>query len=248
MKKTFYTLMALLCLTACDRNEDEVTFENTIAFPRPCHVEYILSKVGQMSPNLKEWRMIDEIEESVESKYFNISVLTLDSLEGWNDEDLEFSTSIGNGFMPCGVYCEDSIPEVEQHIHNWAKERTKESATRTILFNFPYRLEGITSLTITANQRFNGAEIGADITDNFIIRNFSPGLFFNYEDYTAYVGGERIITVSEWLALKPLASPCMVLRLNEGIQVKNEGVMFTITMKLTDGKVLTATTSAVNIF
>lgn len=254
MKKTLYALAASLCFVSCERI---INFENTFAIPEPCHVESVLTYVGQVNTDLYVW-LIDDVDESVQSRYFNISVLTFDSIIGWTGENLGFSTGVGQGcILSAGAYCEESIPEVENHIHNWAEERTKESFkdelwpwrsnTRTIGYHFPYRLEGVTRFAITANQRFNGIEEGADLSDCFIIRNFSPKLFFSYDDYEAYTGGERIMTIPEWLAMKPLASPCILLRLRDEIQVVANDIVFTVTMTLTNGKVLTSTTPVVNI-
>lgn len=254
MRKTLYVLATSLCIVSCERI---INFEDTFAIPEPCHVESILTYVGQVNTDLHVW-LVDDVDGSVQSKYFNISVLTFDSIIGWTGNNIGFSTSVGQGYIPsAGAYCEESIPEVENHIHNWAKERTKESfkdglwpwrsSTRTIGYNFPYRLEGVTRLTITANQRFNDIEKGEDLSDCFIIRNFSPQLFFSYNDYEAYTGGERVMTISEWLSLKPLASPCILLRLRDEIQVVAHDIIFSITMTLTNGKVLTSTTPVVNI-
>lgn len=252
MRKKLYALTLSLCIVSCERI---INFEDTFAIPEPCHVESILTYVGQVNTDLYVW-LVDDVDGSVQSKYFNISVLTFDSIIGWTGDNLGFSTSVGQGYIPsAGVYCEESIPEVENHIHNWAKERTKESfndelwssKTRTIGYNFPYRLEGVTRFTITANQRFNGIEEGADLSDCFIIRNFSPQLFFSYDDYEAYTGGERIMTISEWLGLKPLASPCILLRLRDEIRIVAHDIIFTVTMTLTNGKVLTSNTPVVNI-
>ena len=90
-------------------------------------------------------------------------------------------------------------------------------------------------------------EAGTDITDSFVIRNFSPCLVFSYEDYSVHKGGAITRTISDWLSMKPLASPCILLRLKENSQEAVEDIAFTITMTLTNGKVLTTTTPKVSI-
>lgn len=252
MKKLFYLFIVLMCLSSCEMNEQD---ETLFAQPVPCHVEAIYANVGSISIN-EEYGTpdISNIEDCVEAEYFHISVLTFDSIIGWSGGDLGFHIGIGQGTIASeGMYCEESIPEVEQHIYEWAEKVDKEdesswkSNTRAMCYHFPYRLEGVTAFSVTANISFNGVEAGADIADCFIIEQFSPELVFNYEDYSVCWDNGHPITVSQWLSMKPLASPCMLLRLADKAQDAASDIAFTITMTLTDGKVLVATTPMVNI-
>ena len=256
MKKVFTILTGLALLCSC---EIENHRESMFAEPVPCHVEAIYANIGRISVNEKyNTPEVSDVVDNVEAEYFNISVLTFDSIIGWDGERLEFYQGIGQGLISSeGIYCEESIPEVEQHIHEWAEEQnensdpiwdvTWKSSTRLANYNFPYRLEGVTSFVITANKTFNGVEAGRDITDWFVIRQFSPELVFSYDDYAVHQGGTIVRTVSEWLAMKPLASPCILLRLTEGAREAADDIAFTIIMTLTNGKVLTATTPMVSI-
>lgn len=257
MKRHFYPLLVLLSLASCEITNLR---EGMFAEPVPCHVESILTNIRRISIN-EEYGTpeVSNITESVEAEYFNISVLTFDSLIGWNGEDLGFRTGIGQGIIASeGTYCEESIPEVEQHIHNWVKEQNENSEplwdvswnthTRTNCYHFPYRLEGVTALMITANQPFNGIEAGKDITKCFAIGQSSPSLIFSYDDYSVYtsVWGKKT-SISEWLALRPLASPCILLCLTDEAMEAASNIAFTITMTLTNGKVLTDTTPTANL-
>ena len=256
MKKVFTILTGLALLCSC---EIENHRESMFAEPVPCHVETISANIGRISTNEKYGTPeISDVDESVEAEYFTISVLTFDSIIGWDGERLRFYEGIGQGLIASeGQYCEESIPEVEQHIHDWAEEQNEnsdpiwdiswKSSTRTMCYHFPYRLEGVTAFTITASKAFTGVEAGRDITNKFIIKQFSPCLVFSYDDYSVYEGGTITRTVSEWLAMKPLASPCILLGLSENSREAAEDITFTITMTLTNGKVLTATTPAVSI-
>ena len=257
LKKAVIILATMaIGFTSCER---ENIREDIFAVPKPCHVEAIYANIGRISINEKyDTPEVSDVVDNVEAEYFNISVLTFDSIIGWDGERLRFYEGIGQGLISSeGIYCEESIPEVERHIHEWAEEKnensdpiwnlTWKSSTRLANYDFPYRLEGVTSFVITANKTFNGLEAGQDITDRFVIRQFSPGLVFSYDDYSVHQGGAITRTVSEWLAMKPLASPCILLRLTEGARETADDIAFTITMTLTDGKVLIATTPAIDI-
>ena len=242
--------------TSCERTNIR---EDIFAVPKPCHVEAIYANIGRISINEKyDTPEVSDVVDKVEAEYFNISVLTFDSIIGWDGERLEFYEGIGQGLISSeGIYCEESIPEVERHIHKWAEEQnensdpiwdvTWKSSARLANYNFPYRLEGVASFVITANKTFKGLEAGQDITDRFVIRQFSPGLVFSYDDYSVHQGGTIKRTISEWLAMKPLASPCILLCLTEEAQEVADDIAFTITMTLTNGKVLTTTTPVVDI-
>lgn len=255
--KSLVTFIVLTSwLTSCEITD---LSENMFALPQPCHVEAIYANVGRIIQNEQFGTFeISDIAESVEAEYFNISVLTFDSIVGWSGEYLGFLTGIGQGVIASeGAYCKESIPEVEQHIHDWAEKQNEESdpnwniswksATRTLCYHFPYRLEGVTAFTITANQPFCGIEAGQDITGCFIITDVNPELIFSYEDYAVCSRGNVTRSVPEWLALKPLAAPCMLLHLTDTAQRAADDIAFTITMKLTNGKVLTATTPMVSL-
>lgn len=54
-------------------------------------------------------------------------------------------------------------------------------------------------------------------------------------------------SISEWLALRPLASPCILLCLTDEAMEAASNIAFTITMTLTNGKVLTDTTPTANL-
>lgn len=256
MKKLLCSLFTLLYLFSCEITDQR---EDLFAEPVPCHVESVFTDIGKISTNEQYGTLeISDIARSVNAEHFYISVLTFDSIIGWSGEDLGFHTGIGQGIIASeGAYCKESIPEVEHHIYNWAKERNENSKplwgvkwnnTRTICYHFPYRLEGITSFSVSANKFFNGIEAGKDITECFVIAHFSPELIFSYDDYSTYsLEWNKTMTISEWLALRPLASPCMLLRLSEESQEAVEDIVFTITVKLINGKVLSSQTPTVNI-
>ena len=259
MKKLLYSFLTLYCFISCTETDYHFIREDMFAIPEACHVEAIFANVGRISINEKYGTPeINDVSESVEAEYFHISVLTFDSIIGWNGNSLAFNTGIGQGYIPfAGMYCEDSIPEVEQHIHNWADEQNGssrsvwdvswENCTRTSCYHFPYRLEGVTAFSITANKRYNGIEAGGDLVDCFVISQFWPRLVFCYEDYSVCYQGLDTMTIANWLAMKPLASPCVLLRLTDRAMESATDISFTVSMTLTNGKTLTSTTPVINI-
>lgn len=248
MKKLLYTLIALPCLISCGMID---IHESTFAALAPCHVESISAFANvdssRMSGN-------SNVAASGVTTEWGISVFTYDSIVGWSGDESEFDFN----FTSAGTYCKESIPEVEQYIHNLAEGRSEDSkpigdvswqaATRISCLYFPYRLEGVTALTITANQPFNGVEAGRDITWCFVVKKITPELIFSYDDYSVYsLESGKYVSVTEWLALRPLAAPCMHLRLRDDVEAAVNDIAFTVTMTLTDGKVLTSTTRTINI-
>ncbi len=244
MKNLLYSLTALSCLISCEVIE---THGYIFAAPEPCHVESILAFANIDNGSTLGY---NNVPENVEAELV-ISIFTFDSILGWTGDESEFYFN----FASAGTYCKESIPEVEQYIHNFAKGRygdiepiSCEATTRIACYYFPYRLEGVTAFTITANQPFNGVEAGKDISGCFAIKEFTPKLVFSYDDYSVYSSEpDKNVTITEWLALKPLATPCMHLCLHDDIQPMVDGIVFTVTMTLTDGKMLTSTTRAINV-
>ena len=247
MKKTLYAIITSLCVISC---HELTTYENAFANCQPCHVESIHVSVGKVFIDSEEEEIkCDAIDKSVEAEFFSISVMTYDSLVDYTAEELGFCGAVyAENLTSVGTHCKESIPEVEQHFNDWVKEKHKlKPLTRTICYSFTYRLEGVTGLTITANQPFNGAEAGTDISNRFVIRLFSPDHIFNFGNYLCTELNGSSITIAEWLNLKPLASPGMAICLTEEAQEAAADITFTITMSLTDGKVLLATTPMVDI-
>ena len=246
MKKTkLLLLLAMACsFISCDKDNSRV---GIIVALSPCHVESIMAFANIDSTNTSGYR---NVPGNVEKELI-ISVFTYDSIIGWTGDESEFYFN----FESTGAYCKESIPEVEQYINNLAKggyENAEpigyQATTRLSCYYYPYRLEGVTAFTITANHPFNGIEAGKDITQCFSIKEFIPDLIFSYDNYSAYSStSNKNVTITEWLALRPLATPCMHLHLHEDIQLMVDNITFTITMTLTNGKVLTATTPAVSI-
>ena len=86
------------------------------------------------------------------------------------------------------------------------------------------------------------------MTHCFHIVRYAPPLVLSYDTYEL---DERKALcaddIASWLAKKPLAQPCMTLMIKEEARCIANNIAFTIAMTLTDGRVLTATTPAVNI-
>lgn len=257
MKSSIYVLAAIAVgLISCERADIR---EGIFAEPKPCRVEAVYANIGSVGINSEYGTPeICDVDDNVESRYLNISVLTFDSIIGWKGERLGFSAGIGQGVISSeGLYCKERIPEVEQHIHDWAEAQneksdpiwTKLSKDKAYLscYFFPYRLDGVKSLTITANVSFNGIESGQDISDLFVISQFSPQLVFSYKDYSVHKFAGKEVPISQWLQLSPLASPCILLKLKDGAQEPVEDITFTVTMTLENGKVLASTTPAVDV-
>ena len=230
MRRYLYYLAVIWCLVSCSVENNH---EGVFAKLAPCHVESVLAFVGC---------------EGEKSDPFCISVFTFDSIMDWDGDVLSFQTN----FASAGAYCKEYIKEVDKYILDLVNEKNKGNKSKwdtpwggsvyDNCYGYSYRLEGIIEFTITANMPIKGVGAGEEITQCFMIEEIDPKLVFSYDDYSPYTISGRNISICDWLNMKPLAPPYMLLRLKDCTLEAVNDIAFTITMKLTNGRVLTATT------
>lgn len=248
--KKIHLLVALSCLVSCDMTENQGGIFTKYT---PCHVESIAAFIGGESIKNDTTEVNNSIINT-NLETFCISVFTFDSIAKWNGDIDEFHTN----FASAGAYCKESIYEVEKYIQEWVEKQInsvklpKNTPWGDKIYEncycYSYRLEGITSFSITANKPFNNIEAGKEISQYFVIEDINPNLIFSYSDYSTYTIRSSIdISIFDWLAMRPLASPYMLLKLKDCTSGAISDIIFTITMTLTDGRVLSATTCTVSL-
>lgn len=249
--KDFFSLLALLCcIASCDkdnREEEHPTGGNdALVIGMASHAHNLMAVVGEFV----EGRNLQEMDIASEGTFaaddMGISVITYDTLDTETVEDYYSNTKLvpAAEFIPQKTM-RDPIPEVEEALKEYENQINK---TRTVLYMTPYRLEGVTALSITADKEYNGIAAGKELTHCFYIVRYAPPLVLSYDTYE--LNERRAVCADEiagWLAKKPLAQPSMTLMIKEELRCAVNDIAFTITMTLTDGRVLTATTPVVNI-
>lgn len=248
--KVFFSLMALLCFIAsCDkdnREEEHMTGGDASVIGMASHAHNLKAVVGEFV----EGRYLEEMaivsEGTVVAHDMGISVITYDTLDSERVENYYSNTLLVpvDNFIPQATM-RAPIPEVEEALVEYENHLNK---TRTVLYRIQYRLEGVTALNIVADKEYNGLAAGEELGDFFHIVRYAPPLVFNHETYVLNLcQGLCNDEIADWLAMKPLAQPSMTLMLKEEAHCAASDIAFTITMTLTDGRVLTATTPVVNI-
>ena len=244
------SLMALLCFIAsCDkdnREEEHMTGGDAIVIGMASHAHNLMAVVGEFVEGsyLQEMEIIPK--GTIVASDMGISVITYDTLDSERVENYYSNTKLVPvvEFIP-QTTMRDPIPEVEKALEEYENHINK---TRTVLWRIQYRLEGVTTLSVTANKEYCGIAAGEELGGIFHIVRYAPPLVFSYDTYELDKRGQLCKDdIADRLVMKPLAQPCMTLMLKENAREAAEDITFTITMTLTNGKVLTATTPAVSI-
>ena len=235
--------------TSCNkenREEHMIGGGDAIIMGMASHAHNLKAVVGEFIEGsyLQEMEIIPE--GTVVASDMGISVITYDTLDSEIVEDYYNNTELVSvvEFIP-QTTMRDPIPEVEEALAEYESQLNK---TRTVLYEIQYRLEGVATLSVTANKEYYGIAAGEELGGIFHIVRYAPPLVFSYDTYELDKRDQLCEDdIADWLAMKPLAQPCMTLMLKENAREAAEDITFTITMTLNNGKVLTATTPAVGI-
>lgn len=248
MKRTklLFSLMAIFCcMVSCNKDTDTQSINGGWGgyYGFPCHAHNLLAIVGEIPVESSGYNVKKVVGGDVKTVEYAISLITYDSLDTVIvPQYYEEASSFDIGFWVIQNTVRDVIPEIEEAVDTYV------SKTRAIMSALQYRFEGVTALSITANKEFNGIAAGKELTHCFHIVRYSPPFVFNHDTYELSVLDEwRKDNIADWLAMKPLAQPGMTLMIKEEARCIANNIAFTIAMTLTDGRVLTATTPAVNI-
>lgn len=243
--KSLFCLMAILwCFVSCNENDvpNDIDGGRSYYYGFPCHAHNLLTVVSEIPFGSSGYDIEKVVGGEVKTAEFAISLITYDSLDVEVPRFYEKTETHDVGFDVFQTVERDGLSGVETAID------TYNSLTRTVLKMVQYRFEGVASLSIVATRDFNGIAAGKELTHCFHIVRYTPPFILSYDTYELSVYDEwRTDDIADWLAMKPLAQPGMTLMLKENAREAAEDITFTITMTLTNGKVLTATTPAISI-
>lgn len=244
---TFALLATVLAMSfsSCNKDNDTPSIDGGWSgyYGFPCHAHNLLAIAGEVPSVSSSYTMEKPIDGNVDATEFAITAITYDTLDATIvPQYYEEASSFDIGFGVIQNAVRDVVPEVEKAVDTYVGK------TRAIMSALQYRFEGVSSFSITASKEFNGIAAGKELTHCFHIVCYSPPFVFNYVTYELRVLDEwRKDNIADWLAMKPLAQPGMTLMIKEESLSAANDIAFTIAMTLTDGRVLTATTSSVNI-
>ena len=249
--KVLFGLMAVACcLYSCNKSEENQESGELLSgisfLGMAAHAHNLIVLTGEISKEDSSDEMCLIEEGDILADKLALSVITYDSLDAECVESYcNEATDIPIGRYIFTTQKGELIPEVEEALREYSDSLNK---TREVLYEVQYRNEGAVSFGITANKEYNGIPAGEELGGLFHIVRYAPPLIFNYETYALNHRRKwQTDNIADWLAMKPLAPPCMTLMIKEEARCSTEGIVFTVTMTLTNGKVLTATTPTVTI-
>lgn len=123
--------------------------------------------------------------------------------------------------------------------------RASDMMVSTNLISWEYRVTGVKDFNIVATTPLFGQAAGTSLNRHFIISEFLPKQIISYRTQSlvwGYRSKKNVETIAQWLALKPMAPPAIVFRLNATPPEVPAHVKFVSILETTDGKVLRDTT------
>jgi hypothetical protein len=139
----------------------------------------------------------------------------------------------------------ESIPEIEEAILGYGKNASgsNDSSLSDVLVIVHYCVDGISDFRITSNKEIFDIPSGQSLNQHFSIKEFYPKYVFSYADYSIVLDSSNPnLPISDWLQVSPMVQPCMSVVLKETLEEPIDNLTFTISMTLTNGEELTATT------
>ena len=108
-----------------------------------------------------------------------------------------------------------------------------------------YRVTGVKDFNIIATTPLFGQAAGTSLNHYFSIFEFHPKQIITHTTQSlvwGYRSQNKVETIAQWLALKPMAPPVIVFRFNAIPPEVPAHVKFVSILETTDGKVLRDTT------
>jgi hypothetical protein len=243
-------IMLLFCLfivllTSC--GEEDTVNHNIVSFkPRKCN--YVWAETKYLFPT--EYDGIT---------YYTISDIELsntDSIAVLDASTLLIKLSTGNQYHLFNNVLDSSDTYIEkQLLQSYRADETqngyKGSGESTSLFALEYRTTGVRALSVSClNQKLWGIEPGEELGQHFTIWQYDPTqivtsgtkkLLFGFTDNAKSFPK----TIEEWIALSPMAQPCMYLLLDSVPAEAPCPVQFVLTLSTNEGTILKDTTDRI---
>lgn len=144
-----------------------------------------------------------------------------------------------------------NFPKIERQLENDYRKkdsyatRGHDGAFYTNPLPWEYRVTGVKDFNIVATTPLFGQEAGTSLNRHFVIAEFLPKQIISYRTNSlvwGYRSKNKVETIDQWMALKPMAPPAIVFRLKETPPEVPTRVQFVSILETTDGKVLRDTT------
>lgn len=150
----------------------------------------------------------------------------------------------------------DGFPKIEKQLSNDylnylrsfdtpTRSQTRSGLAYLNLIPWEYRVTGVKDFNIVATTPLFGLPAGTSLNRHFSIFEFRPKQIISYRTNSlvwGYRSKNKVETIDQWLALKPMAPPAIVFRLKETPPEVPTRVQFVSILETTDGKVLRDTT------
>lgn len=149
------------------------------------------------------------------------------------------------------TYIEDQIRKnyKERVDMDYYKSKNKKDGVNLVMIE--YRVNGVKTFKITANQDLWGVSTGNILNNYFYIRRYDPNIIISAQTEKLVYGftdrDNMPEEIDEWLQLQPLVQPAMMLMFKtvpDGLPLE---VQFTVEMETDDGLILKDTTRPIYI-
>lgn len=117
---------------------------------------------------------------------------------------------------------------------------------RAALLAWPYRTTGVKNFTITSPGPLFGKAAGTDLNNYFSIYGFEPRQVASYQTKQllwGYGDEQELKSITQWISLKPLAPPMILLHLNTPPPEAPGNVQLVVTLETDAGKIIRDTTT-----
>lgn len=237
MKHFFKLILFLGIISSCTKIDDNSESVNITFAPRTCKNVYIV-------PGQKVNTGFADVDKNATIKAGSLVLAILTS-------NYDVSGLYARGYPSMQYASKDQFLDGhDAFIENQVVLLYKQSGVKSSSVNkdlsgiivIEYRLDGVKNLKIsTQDAVFFGVEPGGSLNNFFSILNFTPNLVISSTTKSILWPNKYLSipsTLSEWLALKPLAQSAMKIQLNSIPTDLPKTVRFDIEMELMNGTTL----------
>jgi hypothetical protein len=227
---------------------------------KPCKATILWAVPGGMLPEEYQGDKFSVLSDlvppdtSILAEYYLIALFTTE----YSDTTFYpiYATSLAYWFRDSKFIEHEHNTYIEDQIRKNYKERVDRDYYETKkdginLERIEYRINGVKSFKITANQNLWGINAGNLLNDYFYIKRFDPNVIISAPTEKLVYGftdkDNMPEKIDEWLQLQPLVQPAMMLMFKtvpDGLPLE---VQFTVEMETDDGMILKDTTRPIYI-
>jgi hypothetical protein len=245
MKKVM-PLFCLLIVLVTSCGEDKSVNYNIVSFkPRKCNYVWV------------------ETKHLYSTEYEGITYYTIGDIELSNTDSIAIldasalliKLSTGNQYPLSNDVLDESDTYIEEQLlqsyRAYETQNASQSGESANVVSLEYRTTGVQALSVSClNQKLWDIEPGEELGQHFTIWRYDPKhivtsgtkrLLFGFTDDT----GSFPQTIEEWIALSPMAQPCMYLLIDNVPTEVPCPVQFVFTLSTDEGTILKDTTDRI---